>query len=158
NSEFLEVLTPLMFSTSGRISQRGSAWQRGGTPTPFDPAFLNPADPDALVFNPPSAFAWADLTHVPYAYTLDPADFTRTHLDQVGTVTPDNETDRALLRRYLVLTGPFTPAPPPPVTYSLTLATSGSGTAVASPALSSYVAGSSVTLTAVPDAGWQFTG
>src|SRR5262249_14883613 len=83
---------------------------------------------------------------------------TRTHLDQVGTVTPDNETDRALLRRYLVLTGPFTPAPPPPVTYSLTLATSGSGTAVASPALSSYVAGSSVTLTAVPDAGWQFTG
>jgi ribosomal protein L11 len=88
NSDFLEVRTPLMFSNGGRITQRGSAWTFGGVPTPFDPARLNPVDPDALVFNPPSQFTWTDLTRLPYAYTLDPVDFVRNHLSQVGTIVP----------------------------------------------------------------------
>jgi uncharacterized repeat protein (TIGR02543 family) len=43
-------------------------------------------------------------------------------------------------------------------TEPLTLTTTGSGSIVANPAQASYDEGTTVTLTAVPDAGWQFTG
>ena len=135
NSDFLEVATPLAFSNNGRISQRGSTWQRRGVATPFDPARLNPVDPDALVFNPPAGFAWTDLTRIPYAYTLDAVDYVRNNGNNVGTIVPADATDRALLRSYLPLTGPFVAAPPPAVTYPLTLAASGAGTVTADPTL-----------------------
>jgi pectate lyase/pectin methylesterase-like acyl-CoA thioesterase len=109
NSEFLEVRTPLAFSNGGRITQRGSVWQFNGTPIPFDPARLNPVDPDALVWNPPLGFTWTDLTKLPYSYRLSPADFVRTNQSQIGTITPANATDQALLRSYLPLTSLFVP-------------------------------------------------
>jgi pectate lyase/pectin methylesterase-like acyl-CoA thioesterase len=158
NSEFLEVRTPLMFSNGGRITQRGSAWTFGGVATPFDPARLNPVDPNALVFNPPAGFAWSDLAHLPYPYTLDAVDFVRNNPTQIGTIVPADATDQALLRSYLIMAGPFTPAPPPAVTYALSVGWSGSGNVAANPSLAAYVAGSSVLLTATPDAGWQFVG
>jgi pectate lyase/pectin methylesterase-like acyl-CoA thioesterase len=109
NSEFLEVRTPLAFSNGGRITQRGSVWQFNGAPTPFDPARLNPVDPDALVWNPPLGFTWTDLTRLPYSYRLSPADFVRTNPNQIGTITPVNAIDQALLRSYLPLTTLFVP-------------------------------------------------
>jgi pectate lyase len=109
NSEFLEVRTPLAFSNGGRITQRGSVWQFNGAPTPFDPARLNPVDPDALIWNPPLGFTWTDLTKLPYNYTLSPADFVRTNMSQIGTIAPTNATDQALLRSYLPLTTLFVP-------------------------------------------------
>jgi pectate lyase len=114
NSDFIEVATPLAFSNNGRISQRGSTWQRGGVATPFDPGRLNPVDPDALVFNPPASFAWTDLTRIPYAYTLDAVDYVRNNGNNVGTIVPADATDRALLRSYLPLTGPFVALRRPP--------------------------------------------
>jgi pectate lyase/pectin methylesterase-like acyl-CoA thioesterase len=109
NSEFLEVRTPLAFSNGGRITQRGSVWQFNGAPTPFDPARLNPVDPDALTWNPPLGFTWTDLTRLPYSYRLSPPDFVRTNPSQIGTITPANATDQALLRSYLPLTALFVP-------------------------------------------------
>ena len=139
----------------GRINQQSGAAGRRWRPG-FDPPaqFLDAA---ALV-TPPASFAWPDRAHLPYAYALDPVDFTRTHLDRVGTIVPVDETDRALLRSYLPMTGPFTPAPPPVTTFALTTAASGAGTVVVDPNLPAYEAGSTVTLTAVPDPGWQLVG
>jgi pectate lyase/pectin methylesterase-like acyl-CoA thioesterase len=109
NSEFLEVRTPLAFSSGGRITQRGSVWQLNGAPTPFDPTRLNPVDPDALVWNPPLGFTWTNLTNLPYNYSLSSADFVRTNMSQIGTIAPVNATDQALLRSYLPLTTLFVP-------------------------------------------------
>jgi pectate lyase/pectin methylesterase-like acyl-CoA thioesterase len=104
NSEFLEVRTPLMFSNGGRITNRGSTWQFNGVPTPFDPARLNPVDPNALIWNPPLGFTWADLTKVPYSYRLSPPEYVRANPGQIGTIIPADATDQALLRSYLPLT------------------------------------------------------
>ena len=104
NCDFLEVRTPFAFSNNGRITQRGSTWQFNGAPTPFDPARLNPVDPNAFVWNPPAGFTWTDLTKLPYAYTLSPVEFVRNNLNQIGTLTPVDATDRDLLRSYLPLT------------------------------------------------------
>jgi pectate lyase len=115
NSDFLEVQTPLMFSGGGRITQRGSQWTFNGALTPFNPAQLNPVDPNALVWNPPASFTWTDLTTLPYPYTLSPLDFVRNNPNQIGTITPADDTDRALLRGYLPLTSLLateTPTPP----------------------------------------------
>jgi pectate lyase/pectin methylesterase-like acyl-CoA thioesterase len=115
NSDFLEVQTPLMFSGGGRITQRGGQWTRNGALTPFDPTRLNPVDPDALVWNPPASFTWTDLTRLPYPYALSPVDFVRNNPNQIGAITPADDTDRALLRGYLPLTSLLameTPTPP----------------------------------------------
>src|SRR5262249_17097433 len=118
NSDFLEVRTPLAFSAtppSGRITQRGSQWTFNGALTPFDPTRLNPVDPNALVWNPPASFTWTDLTRLPYPYTLSPVDFVRNNPNQIGTITPADDADRALLRGYLPLTSLLateTPTPP----------------------------------------------
>ena len=152
NSEFLEVRTPVMFSGGGKISQRGSAWVFNGAATPFDPARLNPVDPNALVWNPPAAFTWTDLTRLPYTYTLSPVDFVRTNPDKVGTIVPVDATDQALLRSYLPLTTQFTSPG-----FTLTLSSQGSGTIQANPSASTYPAGTVVQLTAMPASGWQFS-
>jgi pectate lyase/pectin methylesterase-like acyl-CoA thioesterase len=104
NSEFLEARTPLAFSGGGRITQRGSQWILDGALTPFDPARLNPVDPDALVWNPPASFTWTDLTRLPYPYTLSSLEFVRNNPNQIGAITPADDADRALLRSYLPLT------------------------------------------------------
>src|SRR4029077_11506800 len=108
----------------GPTGRRGGGSPPGGVPQDSDPPRLSPVDPGALVFNLPASFAWPDRTHLPYAYALDPVDFTRTHLDRVGTILPAAETDRALMCIYLPMTGPFTPAPPPVTTYVLATASS----------------------------------
>src|SRR5262249_41096119 len=118
NSVSLEVGTPPAFSAtppSGRITQRGSQWTFNGALTPFDPTRLNPVDPNALVWNPPASFTWTDLTRLPYPYTLSPVDFVRNNPNQIGTITPADDADRALLRGYLPLTSLLateTPTPP----------------------------------------------
>ena len=152
NSDFLEVRTPLMFSSPGRITQRGSTWVFGGASTPFDPARLNPVDPNALVWNPPASFTWTDLTALPYSYTLDPASYNRNNPDKVGTLVPANDIDQALLRSYLPMTAQATPA-----SFTLSLFTQGSGTIQSNPSGATQPAGTSVQLTAVPSAGWQFS-
>jgi pectate lyase len=152
NSDFLEVRTPVMFSGGGRITQRGSVWQLGGVLTPFDPARLNPVDPNALVWNPPSSFTWTDLTRLPYTYTLDPVDFNRNNATSVGTSSPANATDQALLRSYLRLTTPFVNSG-----FALSLVTQGSGTIQSNPAGPIHPAGTTVQLTAMPAMGWQFS-
>ncbi|HEU4390686.1 MAG TPA: immunoglobulin domain-containing protein, partial [Blastocatellia bacterium] len=152
NSDFLEVRTPLMFSGGGRITQRGSTWVLNGALTPFDPARLNPVDPNALVWNPPASFTWTDLTRLPYTYTLDPVDFVRSNPNSVGTITPVDATDQALLRSYLPLTTPFASSG-----FALTLSTQGSGTIQANPSATTYPPGTTVQLTAVAATGWQFS-
>jgi uncharacterized repeat protein (TIGR02543 family) len=152
NSEFLEVRTPLAFSGGGRITQRGSQWTFNGAPTPFDPARLNPVDPNALVWNPPASFTWTDLTSLPYPYTLSPVDFVRNNPNQIGTITPADDTDRALLRGYLPLTSLLANAG-----LTLSLSTQGQGTIQSIPSGPTYQAGTIVQLTAVPAPGWQFS-
>jgi uncharacterized repeat protein (TIGR02543 family) len=149
NSDFLEVKTPLLFSGGGLITQRGSVWQLGGLPQTFNQ--LNPVDPNALVFNPPTGFTWTDLTKLPYPYTLDPVDYTRNNLDKVGVIIPANDTDQALLRSYLPLTVPFTSS-----TFTLSLSTQGSGTIQTNPPGTTQPAGTSIQLTAVPGPGAHF--
>jgi pectate lyase/pectin methylesterase-like acyl-CoA thioesterase len=152
NSDFLEVRTPLMFSGGGRITQRGSQWTLNGTLTPFDPARLNPVDPNALVWNPPASFTWTDLTRLPYAYTLSPVDFVRNNPNQIGAITPADDADRALLRSYLPLTALLANTG-----FTLSLSTQGQGTIQSIPSGPTYQAGTIVQLTAVPAAGWQFS-
>jgi hypothetical protein len=152
NSEFLEVRTPLAFSGGGRITQRGSQWTFNGALTPFDPARLNPVDPNALVWNPPASFTWTDLTSLPYPYTLSPADFVRNNPNQIGAITPADDTDRALLRGYLPLTSLLANAG-----FTLSLSTQGQGTIQSIPSGPTYQAGTIVQLTAVPAPGWQFS-
>ncbi|HKQ75856.1 MAG TPA: pectinesterase family protein [Blastocatellia bacterium] len=153
NSEFLEVRTPLAFSGGGRITQRGSQWTVAGVITPFDPARLNPVDPNALVWNPPASFTWTDLTRPPYPYALSPVNFVRNNPNQVGAITTSNETDQALLRGYLPLTALL--ASPG---FTLSLSTQGQGTIQSSPSGPAHPAGTVVQLTAIPAAGWQFSG
>jgi pectate lyase/pectin methylesterase-like acyl-CoA thioesterase len=153
NSDFLEVRTPLMFSGGGRITQRGSIWQLNGAPAVFPPTSLNPVDPSTLVWNPPASFTWTDLTTLPYAYTLDPATFNSDNPDKIGTIVPTSATDQALLRGYLPLTAQATAAS----SFTLQLSTQGSGTIQSNPAGATPPAGTSVQLTALPSAGWQFS-
>jgi pectate lyase/pectin methylesterase-like acyl-CoA thioesterase len=152
NCEFLEVRTPLAFSGGGRITQRGSQWTLNGALTPFNPAQLNPADPNALVWNQPANFTWTDLTNLPYTYTLSPVDFVRNNPNQIGPVTPADDTNRALLRGYLPLTSLLANAG-----FTLSLSTQGQGTIQSVPSGPTYQAGTSVQLTAVPAAGWRFS-
>jgi pectate lyase/pectin methylesterase-like acyl-CoA thioesterase len=152
NSDFLEVRTPLAFSGGGRITQRGSRWTLNGAITPFDPARLNPADPDALVWNPPASFTWTDLSRPPYPYALSPVDFVRNNPGQIGALSPANDTDRALLRGYLPLTSLLTNAG-----FTLSLSAQGQGTIQSIPSGPAYPAGTIVQLTAVPAAGWRFS-
>jgi pectate lyase/pectin methylesterase-like acyl-CoA thioesterase len=152
NSDFLEVRTPLAFSGGGRITQRGSQWTFNGALTPFNPAQLNPVDPNALVWNPPASFTWTDLTRLPYPYLLSPVDFVRNNPNQIGTITPADDADRALLRGYLPLTSLLANAG-----FTLSLSTQGQGTIQSIPSGPSYQAGTIVQLTAVPAAGWQFS-
>ena len=149
NSDFLEVRTPLSFSGGGLITQRGSVWQLGGLPQTFNQ--LNPVNPDALVFNPPTGFTWTDLTKLPYQYTLDPVDYTRNNLDKVGVIVPANATDQALLRSYLPLTVPFTSS-----TFTLSLSTQGTGTIQSNPPGATQPAGTSIQLTAIPGPSAHF--
>jgi pectate lyase/pectin methylesterase-like acyl-CoA thioesterase len=104
NSYYLEVKTPYAFSGGGRVSDRGGLWQYGGVPLSFDPTRLNPVDPAALVWNPPLGFTWTDLTALPYAYTLDSADYTMSNPSRVGVIAPADALDEALLRSYLPMT------------------------------------------------------
>src|SRR5262249_4344764 len=129
NSDFLEVRTPLMFSGGGRITQRGSTWQLNGAPAAFDPARLNPVDPNALVWNPPATFTWNDLTTLPYPYPLDPVSFDRDNPDKVGTIVAADATDQALLRSYLQQTALSTAS-----SFTLQLSVQGSGTIQSNPA------------------------
>ena len=152
NSEFLEVRTPFAFSGGGRISQRGSAWQLNGAPAPFDPARLNPLDPNALVWNPPTNFTWTDLTKLPYEYTLFSTDFVKNNPDKTGPINPAEAIDRALLRSYLPLTRFASSG------FVLALSTEGEGTIQSSLSGLTYPAGTMVQLTAVPAAGWRFSG
>lgn len=155
NSDFLEVRTPLAFSPvppSGRITQRGSQWTFNGALTPFNPAQLNPVDPNALVWNPPASFTWTDLTRLPYPYTLSTVDFVRNNPNQIGVISPSDDTDRALLRGYLPLTSLLANAG-----FTLSLSTQGQGTIQSAPSGPTYQAGTIVQLTAVPAAGWQFS-
>ena len=142
-----------MFSGGGHISQRGSVWQFGGVLTPFDPARLNPMDPNALVWNPPSSFTWTDLTRLPYAYTLDPVDFNRNNPSKVGTIVPVDAIDQALLRSYLKLTTPFVNSG-----FTLSVSTQGSGTIQSNSTGATQPPGTTVQLTAVPAPDWQFSG
>ncbi|MBO0724436.1 MAG: immunoglobulin domain-containing protein, partial [Blastocatellia bacterium] len=152
NSDFLEVRTPLAFSGGGRITQRGSQWTLNGALRPFDTAQLNPADPDALIWNPPASFTWTDLTKLPYPYTLSPVDFVRNNPNQIGTIASADDTDRALLRGYLPLTSLLANAG-----FALSLSTQGQGTIQSIPAGPAYQAGTIVQLTAVPATGWRFS-
>jgi pectate lyase/pectin methylesterase-like acyl-CoA thioesterase len=155
NSDFLEVRTPLAFSGGGRITQRGGQWTLNGAITPFDPARLNPVDPDALVWNPPANFAWTDLTRLPYPYTLSPVDFVRNNPGQIGAIATAEDTDRALLRSYLPLTSLLANAG-----FTLSLSAQGQGTIQSIPSASAgpaYPAGTVVQLTAVPAEGWRFS-
>ncbi len=152
NSDFLEVRTPLMFSGGGRITQRGSQWTLNGVARPFDPTRLNPVDPNALVWNPPANLTWTDLTKPPYPYALSPVDFVRNNPNQIGTITPADDTDRALLRGYLPLISLLANAG-----FTLSLSTQGQGTVQSIPAGPAYQVGTVVQLTAVPAPDWQFS-
>ncbi len=152
NSDFIEVRTPLAFSGGGRITQRGSQWTLNGALTPFNPASLNPVDPDALVWNPPDNFTWTNLTRLPYPYTLSPVDFVRNNPNQIGVITPADDTDRALLRGYLPQTSLLANAG-----FTLSLSTQGQGAIQSVPSGPTYQAGTTVQLTAVPAPGWRFS-
>jgi pectate lyase len=102
NSLFVDVKTPLAFSTRGRLAQRGSAWQVEGRPRPFDADRLEPQDADDLVFNPPRDFAWPDRRRLPYAYRLDAVGDLRDTLQHVGVIVPASAADEARLRRDLL--------------------------------------------------------
>ena len=104
NSLFVAVKTPLAFATRGRLSQRGSVWEMGGRPRPFDAGRLDPEDPDQLVFNPPRDFSWPDRRRVPYSYRLDAVADLRDRLHHVGVIVPATAADEARLRRKLMRT------------------------------------------------------
>ena len=80
-------------------------------------------------------------------------DFVRNNPNQIGTITPANETDRALLRSYLPLTALLANAG-----FTLSLSTQGQGMIQSSPSSPTHPAGTVVQLTAIPAAGWQFSG
>jgi pectate lyase len=105
NSLFVDVKTPLAFSTRGRIAQRGSAWQVDGRPRPFDAGHLEAQDADQLVFNPPRDFPWPDRRRLPYAYRLDAVSDLRDTLHHAGVIVPASAADEARLRRDLLRTG-----------------------------------------------------
>jgi pectate lyase len=104
NSLFVDVKTPLLSSTRGRIAQRGSAWEVDGRPRPFDVDRQGGQDADVLVFNPPRGFPWPDRRRLPYAYRLDAVSDLRDTLHHAGGIVPASAADEARLRRDLLRT------------------------------------------------------